>query len=72
MLIRLLEAVLGNQYPVGQILNSLKKYNCTQIGSNVWQFTYFDDILRECGEKLDMKLNVKYRSRQEIQRLLHY
>lgn len=72
VLIRLLEAVLGNQYPAGQILNSLKKYNCTQIGSNVWQFTYFDDILRECGEKLDMKLNVKYRSRQEIQRLLHY
>ena len=72
VLIRLLEAVLGNQYPVGQILNSLKKYNYTQIDGNVWQFTYFDDILRACGEKLGMKLDVKYRSRQEIQRLLHY
>ena len=72
VLIRLLETKLGNQYPVGQILDSLKKYNCTQIDHNLWQFTCYNDILKDCGEKLDMKLHIKYRKRQEIQRLLHY
>lgn len=72
VLIRILESVLENQFPVGQLLDSLKKYNCTQIDSNMWQFTYYDEILKACGEKLDMKLNIKYRKRQEIQRLLHY
>lgn len=71
-LMRLLETVLGNEFSVRQILDSVKKYNCTQIDANLWQFTYYDDFLKTCGEKLDIKLNVKYRKRQEVQRLLHY
>ena len=41
-------------------------------GSKGWLFTNKDEILEDCGKKLDMELNNKYRTRQEIQRLLHY
>ena len=72
VLIRLLEHKLGHAFPAGQILASIKKYNCTHIDTNHWQFTYFDEILKACGEAFDMELNKKYRTQQEIQRLLRY
>ena len=72
VLIRLLELKLGKKYPVKRILQSLKDYNCVKLDTNTWQFTYYDEILKDCGKELSMELNKKYRTRKEIQRLLHY
>lgn len=72
VLIRLLEQKLDHAYPVGKILDSIKKYNCTHLDTNRWQFTYYDDIIEACGKAFDMELNSKYKTQQEIQRLLHY
>ena len=72
VLIRLLEHKLGHSFPVGQILNSLKKYTCVHLDANNWQFTYYDPIIDACGKALDMQLDSKYRTQQEIQRLLRY
>ena len=72
VLVRMLEAKLDNKYPAGQILESLRKYNCTQIEPATWQFTYYNELLSECSRVFDMNLDKKYRSQQEIQRLLRY
>ena len=72
VLIRLLELKLNHEFPVNRILGSLKKYNCTHLDANTWQFTYYDEIIEACGKVLDMNLNNKYRTQQEIQRLLKY
>lgn len=69
---RLLEHKIDHKYPTGKIVDSLKKYNCTHLDTNNWQFTYYDEVLEACGEALDMNLKNKYRSQQEIQRLLRY
>ena len=72
VLIRLLEHKLNHAFPTGQILESLKKYNCTHLDANNWQFTYYDDIIDACSKAFDMNLNQKYRTQQEVQRLLRY
>lgn len=72
VLMRLLEQKLDCRFSVPQILNSLKKYNCTHLDTNKWQFTYFDEVLDACGESFDVSLNRKYRTQQEMQRLLRY
>ncbi len=72
VLFRLLEVKLGNKYPAGQILDSLRNYNCTKVDTNLWQFTYFNEIIAACGEAFDLELNNKFQSQQEIQRLLRY
>lgn len=72
VLIRLLQAKLGNQYPVGRIINSLKTYCCVPLDGNTYQFTYFDEILAAIGKTFNMDLDSKYRTRQEVQRLLRY
>lgn len=72
VLIRILQAKLGNKYPVGKIIGALKKYICVPIDKNTYQFTYYDEVLAACQEIFNMELDNKYRTRQQIQRLLRY
>lgn len=72
VLIRLLQTKLKNKHPVGAIISALKNYCCVPLDTNTYQLTYYDKILESCAEVFDMELNNKYRTRQQIQRLLRY
>lgn len=72
VLIRLLQTKLGSRYPIGKTIESLRKYNCTQIDTTLYQFVYYDEILEECGKIFGLELNSRYRSREQIRRLLKY
>jgi hypothetical protein len=72
VLIRLLQARLANKHPIGKVLNSLRKYNCANVGANNWQFLYYDEILESCGAEFNMKLDNKYLNQLQIKRLLRY
>ena len=72
VLIRLLQAKLGNKYPVGRILDSLRKYNCTKIDTGLYQLLYFDEILKDCGDIFHIDLNNKYRTQLQMKKLLRY
>lgn len=72
VIIRLLQAKLDNQYPVGRIIKSLRDYCCVPLDANNYQFTYYDEILQAIEKAFGMTLDNKYRTRQEIQRLLRY
>lgn len=72
VIIRLLEMRLGNHYPVGQILNSLRKYSCMHLSGSDYKFVYYDEIIKACGESFNVKLNYKYSSREKMRRLLKY
>ncbi len=72
VLIRLLQTKLGSRYPIGKTIESLRKYNCIQIDTTLYQFVYYDEILTECGKVFGLELNNRYRSREQIRRLLKY
>ena len=72
VLIRLLQAKLESKYPIGKTIESLRKYNCTQIDTTLYQFLYYDEILDECGKIFHLELNNRYRTREQIRRLLKY
>ena len=72
VLIRLLQAKLENKYPVGKIIEALKKYTCVPLDANNYQFTYYDEVLDACKKVFDVELDNKYRTRQQIQRMLRY
>ncbi len=46
VLIRLLERKLDNKYPASRIIETLRNYNCLNICDNKYQFTYYDEILK--------------------------
>ena len=72
VLLRLLQTKLENKYPVGKIIDSLKSYCCVPLDKNTYQLTYYDEVLDSCSKVFDMELDNKYRTRQQIQRLLRY
>ena len=72
VLIRLLQTKLGSRYPIGKTIESLRKYICVQIDTTLYQFVYYDEILEECGKIFGLELNNRYRSRDQILRLLKY
>ena len=41
VLIRLLQSKLGSRYPIGKTIESLRKYNCTQIVTTLYPFVYY-------------------------------
>ena len=71
-LMRMLQAKLDFQFSMDQIRTSLQRYNCVQIAGNIYQFTYYDEILVACEQVLDLELHNKYRSQLQIRRLLRY
>ena len=72
VLIRLLEIRLDEKYPVGQILDSVRKYNTALFDKNLYTFTYYDLILDDIAKAFDIQLNLKKRKRDSIRRLLKY
>ena len=72
VLIRLLQIKLDRQFPIGQTLESLRKYCCVQIDANLFQFIYYDKILRKCSEVFKLELDKKYWTRSEIRKLLKF
>ena len=71
-IMRLLQAKLDFQFSIDQIRTSLQRYNCVQIAGNIYEFTYYDEILDACERALKLELHNKYRSQLQIRRLLRY
>lgn len=72
VLIRLLESRLGNKYSTAKVLESIRKYQCAHIDKNHYQFFYYDEILENIGRTLEIDLSKKYKTTNEIRRLLKY
>ena len=72
VLIRLLENRLGNKYSTHKVIESLRKYQCAHIDENHYQFFYYDEILKEIEKSFEIDLSKKYKTRNEIRRLLKY
>lgn len=72
VIIRLLQIKLNRKYTAGQILESLRKYNCTPFEKNTYQFHFRNKVIDECAKAFDMYLANKYRTQKDIRRLLKY
>lgn len=72
VLIRLLQVKLKNKYTVGKLLTSLKKYNCVHLDKNNYQFVYNDEIIISISKSFNINLSAKYKTSNEIRRLLKY
>ena len=72
ILIALLQEKTMHMLDTTAIINSLRKYNCTHLETNRWQFTYYDEVLDTLAKCMGLQLDNKYMTREEIQKLLRY
>lgn len=67
---RLLEYRLEGKYSVTELLESLRKCECSKLEENIYLFNYYDDVLKDLGENLGIDYSKKYMRLNEIKKIL--
>ena len=53
-----------------ELIDSLRKYSCSHIGENIYNFHYIDTVIRSIEQVFGVELNLKYRKRGEIKNFI--
>lgn len=67
---RILEMKMGNRYNISQLLESLKKSECTHLQANHYLFDYYDEVLKDIGNEFCIDFSKRVRSIGEIKKIL--
>lgn len=75
LLMRILElrmnrAGTGRMFSTFELLESLRKYTCSHISENIYNFHYTDDVIRQIEKVFDVDLNKRFRKRGEIKKII--
>ena len=70
MLCRVLQHKLNKKYSVEKILESIKKCNCQNLEENIYRFNFYDTILKDIGNVIDINFALKNRTLQDIKKIL--
>lgn len=67
---RILEMKLEHKYSAGRILESLSKANCSLIQQNYYMFDYFDEVLKDIGDLMNIDFAKRIRTLGNIKQTL--
>ena len=70
VIMRLLELKLNNKYYSGTIIESLKKYSCSNLEHDFYLFDYYDEIIKSIENVFNVDLSHKYLNLKEIRKIL--
>lgn len=67
---RILEMKLEHRYSAGRILESLSKASCSLIQQNYYMFDYFDEVLKDIGDLMNIDFSKRVRTLGDIKQTL--
>ncbi len=67
---RILEMKLDHKYSIVRILESLSQAECSHVQQNYYLFDYYDDVLKDIGDKFEIDFSKKILSLKEIKNIL--
>lgn len=67
---RILENRLGRRYSIRKILESLSKAGCSRIQQNYYLFDYYDEVLKDIGQIMEIDFGKRIRTLGEIKKVL--
>ena len=70
VLCRVLQHKLDKKYSVEKILESLKKCNCQNLEENIYRFNFYDTVLKDIGNIVDIDFSLENRTLQDIKKIL--
>jgi len=70
VLCRVLQHKVDKKYSVEKILEALVKCCCFNIQENIYQFTYFNEVLEDIGKITSIDFSLKNRTLQDIKKIL--
>lgn len=72
VIIRLLEQKLKNKYSNAYIIDSLRKYNSTNIEHNIYLQNFKNDVIKDIENIFNINLSRKYLTLSELKRILNF
>jgi len=70
MIARILEMKTEHKFSITKILESLRKSECSHIQQNYYLFDYYDEVLKEVGEKTSIDFSHKCMTLADIKKIL--
>jgi transposase len=67
---RILEMKLEHKYSSGRILDSLSKASCSLVQQNYYMFDYYDEVLKDIGDLIDIDFSKRIRTLGDIKQAL--
>ncbi len=67
---RLLEKQLEHRHAIPKILESLRRCSCSLLEQNLYLFDFYDQVLRDLGQQLDIDFSKKYRTVKEMKSII--
>ena len=72
VIIRLLQYVINNKYTIKNILEKMKNFKCTHETGNLYKLIGYKPEIQYLNRKLQISLDMKYNTREEIRKILKY
>ena len=70
VLCRVLQHKLDKKYSVEKIIESLKKCNCQNLEENIYRFNFYDTVLKNIGNVVNIDFSLENRTLQDIKKIL--
>ena len=70
LILRLLGKRLGGKYSPEQIIDSLRRYQSCLVKDNVFRLTYYDPVIKDIGDALNLTLNRRFLKPGGIRQLI--
>lgn len=67
---RILEMKLERKYSIGKLLDSLSNAQCSQLQQNYYIFDYYDEVLKDIGNSMNIDFSKRIRTLGEIKKVL--
>ena len=72
VIIRILQNKTNEKYSLKKLLEKMKKFQCTHETGNLYKFIGYKTEIQYLNRKLNLNLDMKYNTREEIKKILKY
>ena len=72
VIIRILQDKIANKYTLKNLLEKMKNFKCTHATGNLYKFIGYKPEIQHLNRKLQINLDMKYNTREEIRKILKY
>lgn len=72
VLIRILQNEINNRYTIKNILEKIKNFKCTHETGNLYKFIGYKPEIQYINRKLELNMDKKYDTRENIKKILKY
>lgn len=70
LILRIMEYKMKREFSPHQLIESMKKHQCTHISENIYQFIYRDEVIEALDKLYRIQSDTKYMKRQDIKNIL--